>query len=154
MLPLLKDNELPKCPRPAAPAKFDTPDKMAEAVDQYFKDCLGIPKFEETEFGEEQVGWIKEPKRPQRAALALTLGFPSVKQMMTFAYENDDYQAIIHFGMTMIEAYYEHRLDTRDKGTAGAIFALKQQGWRDVVDIDLQLKKSIPLLSWAEQEKK
>lgn len=98
--------------RVGRPLKFKKPKDLLDAINEYFND---------TDFGLYTV-----------TGLALVIGS---KQLLADYEGRDDFGDIVKEAKLMIENSYEIDLKTRDKPT-GAIFGLKNFGWRDKVDID------------------
>ncbi|MEM6603676.1 MAG: terminase small subunit [Pseudomonadota bacterium] len=88
---------------------FKTPEELQEKVDAY---------FDETPLNEQTI-----------TGLALDLGF--VDRQSIYDYEKrPEYSCIIKKARSKVEYSYEVHLKKNDKPT-GAIFALKNMGWRD-----------------------
>lgn len=113
-----------KIPMPLGgqPPKFGTPEKMQVSIDKYFDDppCRVLV----TKDGEQ----IKVPC-VTITGLALHLGFSS-RQSLHDNEKRDGFSYIIRKARTRVENSYEMNLHTSQP--TGAIFALKQMGWKDV----------------------
>jgi len=96
------------------PAKFDEPAALQEKVEEYFI-------------------WAKNENNGIKTitGLALFLGFESRQSI--YDYEKDgEYSYIIKNARMRVEEGYEERLHTGIP--TGAIFALKNMGWKDKVE--------------------
>lgn len=89
---------------------------VRERMAAYFKMCLEHSKME-------------DGLRPTLTGLAFHMGFNSLVHMKRVANE-PDFKGLINKGMTLVENYYE------STGTIFAMFALKQLGWSDQVEIN------------------
>lgn len=95
------------------PRKYPSPELMQSAIDQYFEKCT------------------VEKKRPLVTGLALALGFESRQSL--YDYEKlPEYSYMIKTAKLRIESSYEEMLG--NQAVTGAIFALKNMGWRDKVE--------------------
>lgn len=97
------------------PPIWDDPDKFAQSVDQYFDDCE------------------QDKTNPTWTGLALHLGFESRQSLQDYK-EKDGFSYPIKKALAKIEENYEQGLFSRNP--AGAIFALKNFGWRDKHEVD------------------
>jgi len=103
------------------PAKFDTPEKMQEAIDNYFRKCPD--KRNVTTL----TGTTTLPC-PTITGLVMHLGF--CDRQSFYAYEKKEkFSYTIKKARTKIEQVYETLL--RQSACTGAIFALKNLGWKD-----------------------
>jgi hypothetical protein len=97
------------------PPMFGSPDEMEASIIQYFNYCQG----EKT----------REPEYPTVTGLVLFLGFNSRQSLQDYKNKNEEFADIIKRAITVIENSYEQRLFTSNP--TGAIFALKNMGWKD-----------------------
>lgn len=104
------------------PAMFTDPEDMQAAVDQYFSET---PEIKYTITG-----------------LALFIGFESRQSFYDYE-EHTDFSYIIKKARLRIEHGYELRLMTRN--VTGAIFALKNMGWKDRVDSEIRYPDGVAL---------
>jgi hypothetical protein len=95
------------------PPKYDTPEQMKEAIDAYFDNT---PVATQTITG-----------------LVLALGF-SDRQSLYDYQEKDEFTCIIKAARTRVEHSYE--ISLRGQNVTGAIFALKNMGWKDKAEVD------------------
>lgn len=70
--------------------------------------------------------------RPLITGLALDLGFVNRQSLYDYQ-ENHEFSGIIKKARAMVEASYENMLGTGSP--TGAIFALKNMGWRDKQEV-------------------
>jgi hypothetical protein len=95
------------------PRIYETPDELETAIDAYFE---GSERDEITITG-----------------LALYLGFESRQSL--YDYEKDPrFSYIIKRAKLRVEMNYEMRLNSNS--CTGAIFALKNMGWRDKTEVE------------------
>lgn len=94
------------------PAKFDTPEQLETAIQAVFDN----PDFDFTITG-----------------LALDLGFCSRQSFYDYE-ERSEFSYIVKKARAFVERAYEAKLSSKDVG--GAIFALKNMGWKDKSEID------------------
>lgn len=111
------------------PAMYETPEALTIAVDEYFKYILG-----ESHEDESLVKiWDRYPEPPTVTGLALFLGFSDRQSL--YDYQNrPEFSCIIKKARTRVEHGYEKSL-SGDKPT-GAIFALKNMGWKDKSEVE------------------
>ena len=96
------------------PPKFETPEQLETAVKEYFDDVTNKP-FTIT-------------------GVALWLGFADRQSLYDYQ-ERDQYSCIIKELRTRVENGYEKRLF--ENNPTGAIFALKNMGWKDKTETEL-----------------
>jgi hypothetical protein len=93
------------------PLTWDDPEAFSEAVEEYFKDN----------------------KTPTWSGLALHLGFSSRDSLNDYK-KKDGFSDPIKKALMRIENGYEQRLFSQN--VAGAIFALKNFGWKDKQEVE------------------
>jgi len=98
------------------PRTYTDPAKMQIKIDEYFQLCEEQDKF------------------PGIAALALHLGFESKQSLYDYRDRYPEFSYPIKRALTLIEAHYENRLNFNNP--TGAIFALKNIGWKDKQEIE------------------
>ncbi len=98
------------------PLKFETADQLSAAIQVYFDDC------------------IENLKPVTISGLAYSLGFESRQSIYDYK-EREEFSYILKRATFFVESCYEGKLS----GTTptGAIFALKNMGWRDKVETEL-----------------
>jgi len=98
--------------------KYPTPDDLQAVLNEYF---TNTPKNEWTITG-----------------LSLEVGS---KQLLNDYADRPEYSQIVHYAKLMVENSYE--LSLRNGGGAGNIFALKNFGWTDKQEIDMNASVSV-----------
>lgn len=112
------------------PALFDNPDDLQKMIDDYFK--LGVKK-RKVIIGKAPNSQIVELQIPTITGLCLYCGFESRQSFYDYE-ERPQFSYIIKRARLFIENEYEELLQTGN--TVGAIFALKNMGWRDKQEIE------------------
>lgn len=112
------------------PAKFKTNKELEDAIDNYFKNGVRKKKVR-VKRGKDWV--MEEIEVPTISGLCYSLGFCSRQSFY-------DYEKMKEFSYTikrsrlLIEIEYEEMLSQGN--TTGAIFALKNMGWKDKTEVD------------------
>lgn len=96
-----------------APPKYDTPESMQQAIDLYFKTCKA------------------EKCMPTITKLCYELGFESRQSFYDYE-KREEFSYVIKRARLLVESGYEERLQSQSP--TGAIFALKNMGWKDKVE--------------------
>jgi hypothetical protein len=112
------------------PAYYKTPEELEFKIDEYFKHgvkkrqiVVGKPPNQET----------IEIEIPTITGLAYFLGFESRQSLYDYG-KRDEFSYIIKKAQLFIEVNYEEMLHYGN--TTGAIFALKNMGWKDTQHVD------------------
>lgn len=115
------------------PPKFDDPGTLQAKVDEYFVWVQG--EKETVTVNEQPVEqWKRYPCHTTITGLALFLGFESRQSI--YDYEKDGtFSYIIKNARLRVEEQYEQRL--HGSTPTGAIFALKNMGWKDKTETEL-----------------
>ncbi len=108
------------------PRIYDSPEELQQIVDQYFEDT----KQEDVTI----------------TGLALHLGFESRQSFYDYE-KNDAFSYIIKRARLRVELAYEWRLNSNS--CTGAIFALKNMGWKDKTEVEQSGGLAI---TWNEQK--
>lgn len=116
------------------PRKYDTEEELQAAVDAYFIHIKGAKSTKVHEGGSIEESWERHPEPATVTGLALFLGFESRQSIYDYE-ENGLFSYIIKNARLRVECEYEKRLSTSQSPT-GAIFALKNMGWKDKSEID------------------
>jgi len=95
-------------------------DDVKARIEDYFRLCIKHSKD-------------KDGMRPTITGLALHAGFNDRKQMAEYV-RHDEFRNLIKKARGFVENYYESQLSKQHN--VGAIFALKQMGWADKVEVD------------------
>lgn len=106
------------------PPAYDNPELMQQAIDLYFKTCEA------------------EKKQPTITKLAYDLGFESRQSFYDYE-EKPDFTYIIKRARLLVESGYEQNL--QNQSCTGAIFALKNMGWKDKTDHDMNITGERPI---------
>lgn len=106
------------------PPLYDSPESLQIAIDAYFSTCVADEQF------------------PTITGLALALGFATRQSFYDYE-EHEQYSYIIKKARLRVEHGYEQRLGT--SSPTGAIFALKNMGWRDKTETDTTLKGEVTI---------
>lgn len=101
------------------PRKYNTAEELQEAIDAYFE----------------------ETKDVTITGLALFLGFESRQSLYDYA-EQEQFSYIIKRAKFKVEHAYELRLINSSSPT-GAIFALKNMGWKDKTEREITTPQGI-----------
>jgi len=112
------------------PPKYETPEQLQAAIDEYFN--TGV-KLRKVECGKAPNNWVESIPVPTITGLCLYLGFES-RQSFYDLQSRSEFSYTIKRARTMIECEYEEMLSTGNTG--GAIFALKNMGWSDKTETE------------------
>lgn len=124
--------------------KYDTPEKLNDKVNEYFESLVDKHINEEGKL-------VEECDIPTISALVEFLGFSNRASMWDYEKKmSSEYSNIIKRAKNRIAVFYEKRL----AGTTptGAIFWLKNQGWKDTQDITTREEKSQDLSKLSDSE--
>jgi hypothetical protein len=121
------------------PPIYKDADELASKIDEYFQYVKGEYVDEETinplTFEPEFLKrWIREPERITVTGLALFLGFESRQSLQDYK-KKPKFSYPIKRALTKVEQQYENYLFERN--STGAIFALKNFGWTDKSQVDV-----------------
>lgn len=107
------------------PPIFETPEAMQKAIDEYFH-----PE------------WSEQPiKKVTISGLAYHLGFESRQSFYDYE-EREEFSYIVKRARIRVEMNYEERL--AENSCTGAIFALKNMGWKDKTEVDATVRTEPP----------
>lgn len=95
------------------PKKYESADELESAIDKYLEST--------------------DQKKWTITGLALSLGFESRQSFYDYE-EKGEYSYIIKRARLHVEMSYEEKLS--DNGCTGAIFALKNMGWKDKSEVE------------------
>ncbi|MDD5017161.1 MAG: terminase small subunit [Eubacteriales bacterium] len=132
-------------PGPGSPRKYGSPEEMQIAIDKYFASCW------EEDWREEYIGdskekqWVQKfdhegnpvmklKERPTVTGLALALGFTTRLSLINYQHK-DEFAPIVEQAKLKVEYYYEHGGADGEIHPATTIFALKNFGWTDTIQI-------------------
>ena len=109
---------------------FRTAKRLAEKIDAYFHYIEGEYHLD-CSSGEEQKIWGREAEPATITGLALFLDFNSRQEFEDYE-QNGKFGDIVKKGRLLIEKLYEKKL--HQQSSTGAIFALKNLGWKERAD--------------------
>lgn len=114
------------------PPLFDNPEALQAKVDEYFIWVLGEREWVVNDSGEREERVKRAACHTTVTGMALFLGFESRQSIYDYE-ERGDFSYIIKKARMKVEDAYEQRLH----GTTptGAIFALKNMGWKDRTEV-------------------
>lgn len=101
------------------PSKYDSPEQLEKKCEEYFE-----------QFTEQDAD---SPNYPTVTGLALFLGFCDRQSLYDYR-EKQEFSAIIKRALLVVENHYEYRCNFQSP--TGAIFALKNMGWKDKNEVD------------------
>lgn len=115
------------------PAHYSTPAELQEAIEDYLQ-------------------YSKNNNEPLTVTgLSLHLGFCSKASLDDYEKRSEDFSYLIKKARTIVENGYEKRLSSDESSPTGAIFALKNMGWSDRMESDVNIKGSINPLDWLKE---
>jgi hypothetical protein len=120
----------------ARPRIYNTVEELEAAVEDYF-----TKEIVEVDCGSHQVKGVN--KKPSVNGLALHLGFADKSTLYEYR-DRPEFSYPIKRALTMIEMYHEERLS--ENNVTGAIFALKNMGWRDKSEQDLKVQGGVQVI--------
>lgn len=133
------------------PPHYKTPEEMQAAFDEYFIYIEGEKKIVKQtvkddvlgEYQEDLEEWVRYPEPATITGLTLYIGFSGLASYNDYMKKSDEFSNIIKRAKARVALAYEHRLH----GTAptGAIFALKNMGWKDKTDHEMTGANGSPL---------
>jgi hypothetical protein len=107
------------------PPLYDDAEKLASDCDDYLQYIAG-------EWDEQKKQWIREPERPTITGLCIWLGFRCKNTLYNYIKIEGEIGYVMDRARLFVEYGYEKQLHG-DRPT-GAIFALKNMGWKDTVE--------------------
>jgi hypothetical protein len=118
------------------PPAFTSPDDLQDLIDGYFES--GVRK-KKVVVGKPPNTQVIEIEVPTITGLCIYLGFESRQSFYDYE-DKEEFAYTIKRARLFIENEYEELLQTGN--TTGAIFALKNFGWRDKQEIDQKTEHS------------
>lgn len=114
------------------PPIYKSPKRMAEKIAEYLEYIQGEKdKIKDEATEEEEEVWIRYPEPITITGLCLYLGFESRQSFYDYE-EREEFSYLIKKARLLVENRYEKALGTKE--VTGAIFALKNMGWKDKVE--------------------
>jgi hypothetical protein len=119
------------------PPKFESAEELASKAKEYFEFCEGeyemIGYTDDNGNEQQRKEWIRTPTQITITGLALALGFES-RQSFYDNEKRDGFSYIIKKCRMIVENAYELALS--GGYPTGAIFALKNMGWKDKTEVE------------------
>lgn len=129
------------------PPFYETPEDMQAGIAEYFEYIKGeMAEIKSELTGQLETKWVRYPEPATITGLILYLGF-SHREALSDYEKKVEFSDIIKKGRTRVEHEYEKRLHG-DKNT-GAIFALKNMGWKDKIEQEINGNMGI---TWVEEK--
>lgn len=123
------------------PPTFQSDEELQNAIDDYFQNGVTMRKVV---IGKPPNNYIEEIPVPTITGLCYHIGFESRQSF--YDYENrPEFSYTVKRARLFIEKEYEEQLSVGN--TIGAIFALKNMGWRDKTEQDLRVDAGITVIS-------
>lgn len=113
------------------PPMFETPEQLQDAIDDYFQN--GITK-RKVVVGKGDNQRIEEVEVPTITGLCYHIGFESRQSFYDYE-KKDGFTYTVKRARLFIEQEYEEQLNVGN--TIGAIFALKNMGWKDKTEHEM-----------------
>ena len=113
------------------PRLYETPEQMQKEIDKYFESGIKIKTIIVGSGSNKQA--IKIPV-PTITGLVLSLGFCSRNSFYDYE-KKPGFEYTVKRARTFIEKEYEEQL--QQGNVTGAIFALKNMGWKDKTELDV-----------------
>lgn len=121
------------------PPMYETDQDLIESIDTYFTEGVKIRKII---VGKAPNAQVVEIPVPTITGLCYYLGFESRQSFYDYE-QRPEFSYTIKRARLFIEQEYEEQLTQGN--TVGAIFALKNMGWRDKVETELTGKDGHPI---------
>lgn len=114
------------------PRTYETEQELQAAIDEYFVYILGLKQSIANEKGDITEVWTRQPEPATVTGLALHIGFESRQSIYDYE-KNGLFSYIIKNARLRVECEYEKKLSAQFP--TGAIFALKNMGWKDKQEV-------------------
>lgn len=112
------------------PPAFETPEELQEKINEYFKEGVTVKKVV---IGKAPNNYTLDVEVPTISGLAYYIGFESRQSFYDYE-KKSEFTYTIRKVRLFIEQHYEEMLQTGN--TVGAIFALKNFGWKDKQEVE------------------
>jgi len=137
------------------PPLYNNAQELSDCIEEYYEQC--IPEFLKDDDGkyilEKGQPIVLKMNIPTMTGLALHLGFCSRQSLYDYE-KHKEYSYIIKKARLRIENSYEESLRDPSIKATGPIFALKNMGWKDSKDIELNTTNNEKPLTREEKIKK
>lgn len=114
------------------PPLFETAEALEQKIEEYFESCKPVEYLLDPTSLISPKAWTPGDTITI-SGLALYLGFESRQSFYDYE-KHEEYSYIIKKARFRVECSYEKRLDS--KNPTGAIFALKNMGWKDKHEVE------------------
>jgi hypothetical protein len=124
MCPAPKGNKFWQLANLGRKAHYDHPEDLLKKIQEYFQRCNKRGKY-----------------TPTISGLAVFLGFSSRSSFDDYSKRGEEFSYIIEQAKAFISACYEQQL--YGTASAGAVFALKNMGWKDKVETQSDVRVEV-----------
>lgn len=124
------------------PPLFKDPEEIAAKINSYFEHIKGEKQQTVGDGDLMTETWLRQPEPATITGMALFLGFSSRQSIYDYE-ENGEFSYAIKSARLRVECEYEKRLS--GNSPTGAIFALKNLGWKDKTETDMNLSGELAL---------
>lgn len=132
-------------PGPGMTPRYKTKEELQGIIEKYFESCWeedwkpiydkGSITHWEQQFDKDGEPMMKLKERPTITGLALALGFTTRHSLISYQ-QKDEFADTINAAKLLVEHYYESGGADGKINPATAIFALKNFGWTDILQIN------------------
>lgn len=123
------------------PRIYQSVEDLEQAIEDYFNP--EVVTTIDTHCGTQETGRQREPRtKVSVTGLAIALGFADKTTLYEYR-DRDEFSYSVKRALTRIEQYHEERLS--ENSVAGAIFALKNMGWKDKTEQDIRYPDGVNL---------
>lgn len=135
------------------PAMFQTPEEMQVQIDAYFASCMPtFLRIDGNVVPDKNGNPIVEYNPPTITGLALYLGFEDRQSLYDYA-SKKEFSCTVKKAIARMENYAERELFNNPKPT-GAIFWLKNHGWKAEEDTKADVKTTVRFVVSDDEEEK
>lgn len=135
------------------PAMFQTPEEMQVQIDAYFASCMPtFLRIDGNVVPDKNGNPIVEYNPPTITGLALNLGFEDRQSLYDYSTKKE-FSCTVKKAIARMENYAERELFNNPKPT-GAIFWLKNHGWKAEEDTKADVKTTVRFVVSDDEEEK
>lgn len=134
----------------ARPLKFRSVEELQEKIDAYFKKCDDGEKIEVYDKKKQEV--LTYTRKIPYTITGLALELDTSRQTLMNYTRREEFFDTIKRAKLRCENYCELRAITGDVPPAGPIFILKNYGWKDKTEHDVNVKSIDDLVKEIEDE--